>query len=287
MNDTEVDGGALVLTGGADPSRGSISCSHFHIVAFSDRSPAKTTANEDSALVMSYGDDSVILGVADGAGGLPAGQRASNTAITALRDSLRESAREGVLLRTAIINGIEVANEAVMALSNGSATTLTVVGADEDTARSYHVGDSAALLVGQRGRIKFQTIAHSPTGFAVEAGFLEESEALFHAERHVVSNFIGNNEMRIEVGAPVALAKCDTLLIASDGLTDNVRIDEIVEKIRKGPIGDALDQLAQIARARMLGVDSRQPSKPDDLTVLLMRRRRESPNRVLPSREPA
>ena len=69
MNGTEVDGGALVLTGGADPSRGSISCSHFHIVAFSDRSPAKTTANEDSALVMSYGDDSVILGVADGAGG--------------------------------------------------------------------------------------------------------------------------------------------------------------------------------------------------------------------------
>jgi serine/threonine protein phosphatase PrpC len=141
--------------------------------------------------------------------------------------------------------------------------------------------------VGQRGRIKFQTIAHSPTGFAVEAGFLGESEALFHAERHVVSNFIGNNEMRIEVGAPVALAKCDTLLIASDGLTDNVRIDEIVEKIRKGPIGDALDQLAQVARARMLGVDSRQPSKPDDLTVLLMRRHRESPNRILPSPDPA
>lgn len=264
----------LVLTGDELNILARLESPAFEIVAFSDRSPAKITANEDSALAMTYGTDAVVVAVADGAGGLPAGQRASNTAIAALRNALEQAAREKVLLRTAILNGIEAANAAVMALSNGSATTLTVVGADEDSARSFHVGDSSALLIGQRGKLKFQTIAHSPTGFAVEAGFLEETEALFHSERHVVSNFLGDSEMRIDVGASTRFAQFDTLVVASDGLTDNVRVDEITEAVRKGPITSALQRLTLEARQRMLGADSGQPCKPDDLTVLLMRRRR-------------
>ena len=66
--------------------------------------PAKITANEDSALAMTYGTDAVVVAVADGAGGLPAGQRASNTAVAALRNALEQAAREKVLLRTAILN---------------------------------------------------------------------------------------------------------------------------------------------------------------------------------------
>ncbi|MDH3945032.1 MAG: serine/threonine protein phosphatase [Chromatiales bacterium] len=264
----------LVLTGDELNILARLESPAFEIVAFSDRSPAKITANEDSALAMTYGTDAVVVAVADGAGGLPAGQRASNTAVAALRNALEQAAREKVLLRTAILNGIEAANAAVMALSNGSATTLTVVGADEDSARSFHVGDSSALLIGQRGKLKFQTIAHSPTGFAVEAGFLEETEALFHSERHVVSNFLGDSEMRIDVGASTRFAQFDTLVVASDGLTDNVRVDEITEAVRKGPITSALQRLTLEARQRMLGADSGQPCKPDDLTVLLMRRRR-------------
>ena len=72
--------------------------------------------------------------------------------------------------------------------------------------RPYHVGDSVILLVGQRGKIKLQTVSHSPVGYAVEAGVLDEVEAMHHQDRHVVSNFIGSPEMRIEVGAPLRLA---------------------------------------------------------------------------------
>ncbi len=266
--------GPLMLTGESPEIQSILSSPFFDIVAISDRSPAKTTANEDSALAMRYGENAVVVAVADGAGGLPAGQRASNTAVAALHDALARAARDNVMLRTAILNGIEAANEAVMALSNGSATTLTVVGADERSARSFHVGDSSALLIGQRGKLKFQTIAHSPTGFALEAGFLEETEALFHAERHVVSNFMGNSEMRIDVGATIRFAQFDTLVLASDGLTDNIRVDEIIDAVRKGPITEALERLTRVARERMLGADTDQPCKPDDLTVLLMRRKR-------------
>jgi serine/threonine protein phosphatase PrpC len=137
--------------------------------------------------------------------------------------------------------------------------------------------------VGQRGRIKFQTIAHSPTGFAVEAGFLDELEAMLHEERHVVSNFLGNNDMRIEVGPPSQLAARDTLILASDGLTDNLHVVEIVETIRKGTLETAVEKLVAMVRKRMLEGDPGLPSKPDDLTVLLLRRMaqpRKSPVRV-------
>ena len=89
-----------------------------------------------------------------------------------------------MLLRTAILNGIEKANAAVCDLGSGSATTLTVVTIEGRMARTYQVGDSEAVIVGQRGKVKAQTMAHSPTGFAVEAGFLNQRAALLHKDRH-------------------------------------------------------------------------------------------------------
>jgi PPM family protein phosphatase len=176
------------------------------------------------------------------------------------------------LLRTAVLNGIETANQAVRDLGNGSATTLTVVTIEGRLARSYQIGDSEAIVVGQRGRLKLQTTAHSPTGFAVEAGFLDQRAALHHAERHLVSNFIGTADMRIDVGAGVELAPRDTVIVASDGLTDNVHLDEIVELARKGPLGLAADRMIDKAERRMRDEKAGQPSKPDDLSLILFRK---------------
>ncbi len=174
-----------------------------------------------------------------------------------------------------MLNGIEAANDAVLALANGSATTLTVVTIEGLLARSYQIGDSEAIVVGQRGLIKLQTTAHSPTGFAVEAGFLDEREALHHEDRHLVSNFLGTSDMRIDVGAGVELSPRDTVLVASDGVTDNVHIAEIVEHIRKGALADALAALVKLAGERMTGDIAGQPSKPDDLSLILFRKARE------------
>ena len=203
-----------------------------------------------------------------------AGKRASLTAVTTLVESLAVAMSETMLLRTAILNGIEAANEAVINLGNGSATTFTVVTIEGTLARSYQIGDSEAMIVGQRGRVRLQTTAHSPTGFAVEAGFLDEREALHHAERHLVSNFLGTADMRIDVGAPVELQLRDTVLLASDGLTDNVHVDEIIEFIRKGPLDVAANGVVRLAGKRMASNNTRDPSKPDDLSVILYRKPR-------------
>jgi len=262
----------VVLDGAETPDirQGSVGGGKF--VAYSGRSPDKSTPNEDSVAVVSYGPQAAVLIVADGAGGLPAGKKASLNAVTALIDALQVAIEQTMLLRTAILNGIDAANQVVKDLGNGSATTLTVITIEGRIARSYQIGDSEALVVGQRGRIRLQTTAHSPTGFAVEAGFLDQREALHHAERHLVSNFLGSSDMRIDVGAEIELQSHDTVIVASDGLMDNVHLDEIIDRARKGPIAAAMNKLTALALRRMAGASSAQPSKPDDLSMILFRK---------------
>jgi serine/threonine protein phosphatase PrpC len=263
---------ALVLDGASEPEQRRLTAGGGNVLAYTCRAPDKVSENEDTVAVIPYGPAAAVLVVADGAGGLPAGKRASLTAVNSLADSMQHAMAETMLLRTAILNGIEAANEAVQAIGNGSATTLTVVTIEGLIVRSYQVGDSEAIVVGQRGVIKLQTTPHSPTGFAVEAGFLDEKEALHHEDRHLVSNFLGTPEMRIDVGGEIKLRPRDTILLASDGLMDNVHLDEIIERVRKGPLDSAAERVISLAHRRMSGVSAALPSKPDDLSLILYRK---------------
>ena len=240
---------------------------------YSARAPDKETPNEDAAALIPHGDDAVLV-VADGLGGGPAGERAAGLAIESLRASIDAALRTDTSLRSAIMDGFENAHSAVRADGAGGATTLAVVELSDGTVRTYHVGDSMVFAFGLRGKIKLQTISHSPLGYAVEAGIMEESEAIHHDDRHLVSNVVGLGDMRIEVGHPLRLARRDTVLLCSDGLLDNLHTAEIVEAGRKGPLLKAAKRLAERARKRMTSGSPSEgvPSKPDDLTFILFRR---------------
>jgi len=262
----------ILLDGAKGPDCVTAEVAGGHVIAYTCRDPYKETDNEDTVAVLPYGPGAAVFVVADGAGGLPAGKRASLTAVNTLEESLQVAMDKTTLLRTAILNGIEAANTAVLELANGSATTMTVITLEGRLARSYQVGDSEAIVIGQRGLVKLQTTAHSPTGFAVEAGFLDQREALHHEERHLVSNFIGTTAMRIDVGAAVQLDQRDTVLLASDGLMDNVHVDEIIEFVRKGPLSEAVLSVVAQAERRMKNARDGEPSKPDDLSLILFRK---------------
>lgn len=77
--------------------------------------------------------------------------------------------------------------------------------------------------------------------------------------------------MRIEIGSRLPLAPKDTLLIASDGLFDNVLESEIVDIIRTGSVADSLAQLWELTAKRMAGAHKNKPSKPDDFSAILLR----------------
>jgi serine/threonine protein phosphatase PrpC len=242
------------------------------VLVFTHRSPAKETVNEDCAALIPYDDTNGVLVIADGLGGLPGGSTASNLAVRRLKNSIEKAAQEQTPLREAILDGIERANQDIQAQGSGAATTIAVVEIQSDRIRPYHVGDSMILLCGQRGKKKLQSVAHSPVGYAVESGMLDVDEAVHHEERHLVSNVVGAPDMRIEIGAAMRIAKRDTLILASDGLFDNLYLDEIVEVIRKGDLQGAALQLLELTQQRMKTEQGEFPSHPDDLTFILYRR---------------
>jgi len=241
------------------------------VCIFTRRSPGKETPNEDALALAPCGDHAGALIVADGLGGLPAGDTASGQVVNSLVESVKNCQGNPDSMREAILNGVEQANENIVAMNLGAATTVAVVEIQPYEARPYHVGDSMTLITGQRGKIKYLTVPHSPVGYAVEAGLLNADDAMYHDERHLLSNAVGTPHMHVEVGPRITLAARDTLLVASDGLFDNLMMDEIVDTIRKGPLDIAATSLARRCHTRMTQSETGQPHKPDDLSFILYR----------------
>ncbi len=259
---------------GDDAEARVLSAAGFSIAVYSRRCPDKTSANEDAAAVISLGAGAVLLVVADGVGGGRAGDQAARIVIEELiaRGSDAESEVESdEAIRGLVLSALDRANEAILQLGVGAAATVTCVSIRDGIIRSYQAGDTVGLLVGQRGKLKHQTTSHSPVGYLVESGALHEDDAIDHHDRHLVSNTVGSLDMSIEMSRGFAMSRRDTVLLASDGLTDNLRLEEIVDRVRAGSLPDGARQLSSVALGRMSNPSAGEPSKPDDLTFVLCR----------------
>ena len=247
----------------------------FDVAFISRRDPDKDVS-EDALFVVPLGDDSVCVGVIDGMGGTAAGGKAARVTAEVVARELAARSPE-TTLRAALVEGFERAHATVVETCGGGGATAVAAIVTVDTVQTIHSGDAEALLFGQRGRLKHRTPAHSPVGYALQAGVLTEWEALIHPERHFVSSAVGVEGMVIQVGPKLALSPRDTLLLCSDGLTDNVLEDEAVECLRSGPLLASLQTIADLATGRM-----HKPfpipigdaiGKRDDMTILVVRRR--------------
>ena len=238
--------------------------------AYSRRSPFKESFNEDAVGIIRVDFETAVFAIADGCGGMRGGEQASSIALQVLAESIERNESGPDRLRVAILDGIEQANIAVQELRIGAACTIAVVEYHRGTIRPYLVGDSMILVTGVRGRIRYQSVSHSPVGFAVESGMLAAEDAMHHEDRHLVSNVVGDARMRIEIGPSLTLSPRDTVVIASDGLFDNLSIIEVVNGLRKGKLPLAVGTVTELAYQRMLGIKD-QPCKPDDLSVVAIR----------------
>lgn len=243
---------------------------HGQAMIYTHCAPYKDFANEDAVSAMERDNGDGILALADGVGGERAGSMASKIMLETLADNFKASPSQE--LQGIVLNSVDLANQSILNQGIGSATTIAAVGIHEGVIRPYHVGDSDILLVGQRGKIKFQSIPHSPTGYAIEAGMLHEDDATGHEDRHYVSNVVGSVEMRIDIGPILTMSKRDRLLIMSDGVSDNLLSQEIIELVRSGPLKKAAQALLEACRRRMEDESSNPPGKPDDLSFILYQR---------------
>ena len=232
-------------------------------VVFSRSHAGQFGANEDALGVFEDADEKICLAVADGVGGLPRGLEAATLVISLLAEA-------SLSKETSLKSRIQSANQTLLAQLPNSATTVSVTEIADSTLINCHAGDSTTLVVGQRGRIKLKTQAHSPVGIK-EANGLDEKEALFHPQRHLLNNMMGDPALWLEKQDTLELASRDTVLLGTDGLWDNLFLSEIVELIRVGELYESAEQLAETVIQRMNHPVTGLPSKPDDVTFILYR----------------
>ncbi|MDZ7687025.1 MAG: PP2C family serine/threonine-protein phosphatase [Gammaproteobacteria bacterium] len=237
------------------------------IVTFDAPAPYKTDEpNEDRLAVIEIDEDNRLLAVADGVGGMPKGEAAAASVIEHLELAFREPVAPGSVGSVAA-TALESAHTAIVEAGDGCASTVALAHISGTSYRSLHAGDSVVMVSSQRGNLKFETISHSPVGYALESGMLSEEDAFSHEERHVVSNLIGGDSLHITLGGTMELAPRDTLIVASDGVTDNLRQVELIDAIRIGNLKACGERLVAMVTERMHG-----EGKPDDMSFILYRR---------------
>jgi len=237
------------------------------LACFTHHSPDKDR-NQDALAVVPVSGNAGVLVVADGLGGQPRGDLAARSVVECIA---KAASSDPGSLREAILHGIDQANRQIMDAGYYGGATLAVLEIEERHIRPYHIGDAFIVVTGQRGKIKFQNIPHSPVGYAVESGLIDENDAVHHHERNLVSNFVGSTDMYIDIGPRMELAPRDTVLISSDGLSDNLYVEEIIETVRRGPLDKAASYLQEQCTKRMSSREGELPCHPDDLSFCLFR----------------
>ncbi len=243
------------------------------VVVFTTARRPGGAPNEDAAGVVPIDEQRAALLLADGLGGAADGARAAGIAITRIVERLLQHEDGDNALRNAILDGIDEANRAIRSRAVGAGTTILAVELAAGCFRTCHAGDSMAVLVDARGRPIWRTPPHSPVGYAIEAGLLDETAAMSHGSRHLLANALGKKALHVELAAFRKLRPGETLILASDGLFDNLLLQEVGERARHHDLVRVVDDLVATAGRRMLSPDSANLSKPDDLTIIAYRER--------------
>src|SRR5690348_12065714 len=217
----------------------------------------KRRRNEDSYVVAPP-----LFAVADGMGGAQAGEVASKLAAAALEDA--ESG--GAAGEERVVALIQEANRRVYERASadpstsGMGTTMTVALVEGDHVTIGHVGDSRAYLV-RAGRLEQLTEDHSLVNELLKSGKLSRQEAETHPQRSVITRAVGTDP-DVDVDTFVVDAnEGDIFLLCSDGLTDMVGDDDILETVERHR-----DDLDRVTKA--LVSEANRGGGEDNITVI-------------------
>jgi PPM family protein phosphatase len=221
----------------------------------------------DLGLVRSNNEDSVyagprLLAIADGMGGHAAGEVASKIVIGAL-EGLDEDRPVGDLmgaLRNAVLEANRRIAEAVQNSKEleGMGTTLTALRFSGAQVGLVHVGDSRGYMM--RGD-QLSQLTHDDTyvQYLVDSGKLTPDEAKEHPRKSVILRALLGTEVEPDVSIREARAG-DRYLLCTDGLSDVVTAETILETLRIPDAQESADRLVELAL---------RGGGPDNVTVIV------------------
>jgi len=219
------------------------------------------------------GPRGTLLVVADGMGGAAAGEVASAMATDTIYAHLMKTwnaENEVTPQRFAyrLKEAVEVANASIHAHAKahpevrGMGTTTTAAGVLNDHLYLTQVGDSRAYLI-RGGEAHQLTKDQSLMQRLVEAGELTEEEAAQSERRNIILQALGPDpKVKVDL-THQEVRRGDILVLCSDGLSGQVKKDEIAKIVTAAPnLSSACDQLIALANER---------GGPDNITVVIAR----------------
>lgn len=221
------------------PKQGEMVLSNCTIEYFITCDPEKEVFGEDS-LFIKYNTKTLLCAISDGAGGHPCGELASENVMKVLKSTRLSSLKE-----YKVLNKFKQMNESVRSLNQDSKCTLSLITITDDILNCFSVGDSEILVLNDRNEILYSNIPDSPTSYKVEAGIIDQESSLDDPERHLVTNFMGDEYVRIETTSSIKLGKNFTVIVGSDGIFDNFSHAELIKLLRQNSRRDFVKYLVQ------------------------------------------
>jgi len=234
-------------------ARGSFRFLHMTITSIkyiSDTETGHRKNNEDSLLTCELGESLYALAVADGMGGMDAGEVASGLAISAAFHSLKENTEE-------LLNKTKSLKDAVTAAflaaqthiaddiietprRAGMGTTLVLILIHKNRYVIGNMGDSR-LYLHRRERLKLLTNDHSYIFEEQEKNGKNLSIELINRYGHLVTRILDGNKQEVDLypkhRKSFRLRKKDGLLLCSDGLitpevfNDPTKMESVLNKM--------------------------------------------------------
>ena len=219
------------------------------------------------------GERGLLFMVADGMGGAAAGELASAMAVDVVLDELR--ARWGAAphhdpetFAAGLRASTETANSRIHRFASdhpehrGMGTTATIAGLLGETLYVAQVGDSRAYLV-RDGVARQITKDQSLMQKLIEAGEITAEEAEQSERRNIILQALGPEPVIRTDLTHQHIRRGDTLVLCSDGLSGQMRVDDIGRVITEEKSLDAACiKLIDLANAN---------GGPDNITVVAAR----------------
>lgn len=224
-------------------------------------------AKSDRGLIREGNEDSVyagprLLAVADGMGGMAAGEVASNIVVRALEPLDEDVSAHDLVdaLRGAIGHANQQLRDAVDAnpALEGMGTTLTALLFSGSRLALAHVGDSRAYVL-RNNELHQITRDDTYVQMLVDEGRITADEANTHPQRSLLTRALDGREVEPEFSVREARPG-DRYLLCSDGLSSVVSMETIADGMR-------IDDPAQVAN-RLIQLALR-GGGPDNITVIV------------------
>jgi protein phosphatase len=211
-------------------------------------------ARSDRGLIREGNEDSVyagprLLAVADGMGGMAAGEVASNIVVAALApldedvtgSDLVDALKESIAAANQQLRDAVEANPAL----EGMGTTLTAMLFSGNRIGLVHVGDSRAYVL-RDGELTQLTRDDTFVQMLVDEGRITADEATTHPQRSLLTRALDGRDVDPEFSVREARAG-DRYLLCSDGLSGVVSAETMAEALAIAEPREAADRLIALA----------------------------------------